>query len=322
METGTTIENNTNHVAQLEGNGGEDEKMELDVDGREGGVQVKESGGNEVNDLDGEDEMEDDDEGEDEDDDDEEDELDDEDAEAIARRLGDQLWADIQRARAGTTAAPATNAASTADEPNALTNDEESTPAKNTKEEAALATMRAVLACSEQDAPVRARLATTLLPPAATDSSSAAEANSPSSPPPIPDEPPSDPASIDESPPTNTLLALLMSCVGASHIPSELAARLSHALLAIAKAEDLFTPHALGLSVTKRDVGDDATATQATDAGVVVVGIGMLGVGVPDLEAAVGTKRKASGEVHVEGAKRLATESPGISSPTPVEVMP
>ncbi len=113
METGTTIENNTNHVVQ--GNGGEDESMEVDVDGREGGVQVKESGGNEDKDLDGEDEMEDDDEGEDDDDDDEEDELDDEDAEAIARRLGDQLWADIQRARAGTTAASTT--ATIAEEP-------------------------------------------------------------------------------------------------------------------------------------------------------------------------------------------------------------
>lgn len=74
-----------------------------------------------------------------------EEEEDDEDPETIARRLGDQLWADIQRARAG--AAPAV-----------------APPVISPKEAAVMTTMRAVLTYANSDALVRSELSKSIIP--------------------------------------------------------------------------------------------------------------------------------------------------------------
>jgi hypothetical protein len=102
-------------------------------------------------------------EGEEEDEDDEEDEEDDDEAEAITRRLGDQLWADINKAKAqadraawqsGSVAASSSGVA-------ALSFLPENAAKKQT---AALATLRNILAFAGQYPAVHSALSTTLIP--------------------------------------------------------------------------------------------------------------------------------------------------------------
>ncbi|KLO05174.1 hypothetical protein SCHPADRAFT_734210 [Schizopora paradoxa] len=285
---------------------GDDDKMDLEVNGQEEGVgtnevveKVDDDDGEEEDGEGGEDDEEEEGEEDDEEDEDEdEEELDDEDPETIARRLGDQLWADIQRARAGTVATSSSAVVATA-----TGEDVSKTVVKNPKEEAALATMRAVLSCAEQDAPIRARLATTLLP-----SSSSASAPEPAEPSPTPSD-----TTTTTAQTTNTLLALLTSCVSSARIPPSLAGPLSRAVLALAKSEDLFSPHALGLGGGPRGGGGDGGTTAAAAAAGPTTSEGSV----------VGTKRKASEDVQAEGAaKRLASDPPGLALPLAVEVVP
>ncbi|THH08913.1 hypothetical protein EW145_g2383 [Phellinidium pouzarii] len=80
----------------------------------------------------------------------EEEDEDEDDTEAIARRLGDQLWADIQRARASTAAS----------QPPLIP----VVVRKSSKEEAALATMKTVLSYAASDPLVYSTLSSTLVP--------------------------------------------------------------------------------------------------------------------------------------------------------------
>ena len=125
-------------------------------------------------------ESDDNDEDEEEDDDDDDDD-EEEDPEAIARRLGDQLWADIQRARAGATTepppapAPASVPAPTpapapkpvqsvAPKPPPTAAPENAQPSASTKEMAALTTMKTILAYAATDPLVHTTLSTTPVP--------------------------------------------------------------------------------------------------------------------------------------------------------------
>lgn len=100
----------------------------------------------------------------------EEEEEDEEDPEDIARRLGDQLWADIQRARAAdntNTAATTTKSIDQAQPTAAPTPSKTTTvriPLDTRKQDAALATMKLVLAHADSDGLVHSTLKSTIVP--------------------------------------------------------------------------------------------------------------------------------------------------------------
>jgi hypothetical protein len=117
-----------------------------------------------------------DDDGDDDDDDDEDEDIDyDEDAEAeeIARRLGDQLWADISKAQQAQAAQPVAAAATTATSTPTLSAPTSSqpaaaaapnVPASVAHEAAAILSMKMILAFSEKDFAIRSTLASTIVP--------------------------------------------------------------------------------------------------------------------------------------------------------------
>ncbi|KAF7967537.1 hypothetical protein HWV62_33998 [Athelia sp. TMB] len=85
-------------------------------------------------------------------------------AEEIAQRLRDQLWADINAARASAGIPPAVPAASTAPPTAASPEVAVAVRPLSKKEEAAIATMEAIVAFAEKDATVRAILEFAILP--------------------------------------------------------------------------------------------------------------------------------------------------------------
>lgn len=155
-----------------------------------------------------------------EEDDDEEEE---EDPEEIARRLGDQLWADIQRARAGNAVETTANAGPATQQPTATSTAPNVTPAKPSidpkKQEAALTTMKVILAHAETDSLVLSTLKSTKVP------------------------------GYDDSNVYDTLKGIVTS----GSITKHAAGSLSQVLVRLAKSEVLFPPlPALPSSLLKR----------------------------------------------------------------------
>lgn len=182
--------------------------------------------------LDDQAEWEDDDENyENYDEDGEGDEDDDADAEAeeIARRLRDQLWADINAARANANAAPAPTNISIPPSDNVVT-----TPivtsqlSSKKKEDSALATMKAILIFAEKDNFVRTTLAAAIIPDSNGDN----------------------------------VLDLLTRSTTSGTIPKTIAKPLSHLLVSLARSDALFSTlrhsnaPALQLDKGKRKRGD------------------------------------------------------------------
>ena len=122
--------------------------------------------------------------------------------EEIARRLRDQLWADINAARANANAAPTTVPAAI---PPQLSTAASHVPSK--KEQAAISTMKAILAFAEKDALVRSTLASAIIP----------ESNG------------------------NNVLDLLTQSVASETIPRVVAKQLSHLLVSLARSDALFS---------------------------------------------------------------------------------
>ncbi|KAG6911168.1 hypothetical protein DXG01_003908 [Tephrocybe rancida] len=87
-------------------------------------------------------------------------------AEAIARRLGEELWADISKATASQTAAPDTSPINitSALQSQAVPPAEPPTAPASRKGDAAIITIKAILAVVENDPPARLALSSTLLP--------------------------------------------------------------------------------------------------------------------------------------------------------------
>ena len=141
-----------------------------------------------------------DDEGEDDDDADAE-------AEAIARRLRDQLWADINAARANANAAPTTAPAAIPPSKNIPQVSAAAPRITSKKEEAAVATMKVILAFAEKDTLVSSTLASAIIP---------------------------------ESNNTNVLDFLVQSAASGT-IPKDVAKPLSQLLVSLASSDALFS---------------------------------------------------------------------------------
>ena len=141
------------------------------------------------------------------DDDGEEDDYADAEAEDIARRLRDQLWADINAARANANAAPPTAPTATPPSNRVTQTLTDTSYAPSKKEEAAITTMKAILAFAERDALVRNTLASALIP----------ESNG------------------------NNVLDLMTHSVASGTIPKAVAKPLSHLLVSLARSEALFS---------------------------------------------------------------------------------
>ncbi|KIM78826.1 hypothetical protein PILCRDRAFT_823933 [Piloderma croceum F 1598] len=149
--------------------------------------------------------------------------------EEIARRLRDQLWADINAARANANAAPKTVAIPLLDNVSQLSTAVSLVSSK--KEQAAIATMKTILAFSEKDALVRSALASAIIP----------ESNG------------------------NNVLDILTRSVASGTIPRAIAKPLSHLLVSLARSDALFSTlrhsNASALQLDKgkrkRDAADD-----------------------------------------------------------------
>jgi hypothetical protein len=137
----------------------------------------------------------------------EEDDYADAEAEEIARRLRDQLWADINAARANANAAPTTIPAAIPQSNNVPQTSSPTSHIPSKKEEAAIATMKAILAFAERDTVVRNTLASAIIP----------ESNG------------------------NNVLDLLARSVASGTIPKAVTKPLSHLLVSLASSDALFS---------------------------------------------------------------------------------
>lgn len=146
---------------------------------------------------------------------------DDDEAEAFARRLGEQLWADINRAHAD-------RASGTTDALQQLQPGSEATPAIS-KGDAAIATMKTVLAFTAADPQVHAMLSSTIVP------------------------------GLENT----NVLDILKKTVDSGTVTREIAGPLSQILVALARSEVLFSPlptlppHLQSAKRKRDDVDDD-----------------------------------------------------------------
>jgi hypothetical protein len=137
----------------------------------------------------------------------EEDDYADAEAEEIARRLRDQLWADINAARANAHAAPTTIPPEIPPSESLSQTSPAASHIPSKKEEAAITTMKAILAFAEKDTLVRNTLASAIVP----------ESNG------------------------NNVLDLLARSVALGTIPKAVAKPLSHLLVSLASSDVLFS---------------------------------------------------------------------------------